>query len=37
MSNRSVNLVELHANVENGFGIFTGVGSVQSDVYVVSN
>jgi hypothetical protein len=32
----SANLLELHANVENGYGVFTGVSSVSSEVYVVS-
>jgi hypothetical protein len=33
----STNLLELHANVENGFGIFTGVGSVSDTVTVYAN
>jgi hypothetical protein len=35
LNTSSVNLVELHANVENGFGVFTGVGSVSDTVRVV--
>ncbi|MDR1680952.1 MAG: DUF4249 domain-containing protein [Prevotellaceae bacterium] len=37
MSIQKVTLRELHANVENGFGIFTGISSVSAAVYVVSN
>ena len=36
-NNRSVTLPELHANVVDGFGLFTGVSSVSTGVYVVSN
>jgi hypothetical protein len=34
-SNRSETLPELHANVVNGFGLFTGVSSVSAEVTVV--
>jgi hypothetical protein len=37
INNSSEPLVELNANVVNGFGIFTGIGSVSVDIYVVSN
>jgi hypothetical protein len=37
MNNRTDALAELIANVENGFGIFTGVSSVETTVYVVEN
>ena len=37
MANSSANLVELHANVENGYGLFTGVSSVSNTITVVSN
>ncbi|MDR1525972.1 MAG: hypothetical protein LBS79_12080, partial [Tannerella sp.] len=36
-TNSRSTLVELHANVENGFGIFTGVGSVSAEITVVSH
>ncbi|MDR2448898.1 MAG: DUF4249 domain-containing protein [Prevotellaceae bacterium] len=36
MNSTSANLVELHANVENGFGVFTGVSSESREVNVVS-
>jgi hypothetical protein len=35
-TNSRSTLVELHANVENGFGIFTGVGSVNVEITVVA-
>jgi hypothetical protein len=35
-NNRSVTLPELHANVVEGFGLFTGVSSVNVEVYVIS-
>jgi hypothetical protein len=37
MSNRSENLAELNANVVNGYGIFTGVSSVNHIVTVYVN
>jgi hypothetical protein len=37
MANSSASLVELHANVENGYGLFTGVSSVSNTIAVVSN
>ncbi|MDR2361534.1 MAG: hypothetical protein LBD91_02275, partial [Prevotellaceae bacterium] len=37
MNLRSVTLPELHVNIENGFGLFTGISSVSVEVYVISN
>jgi hypothetical protein len=37
MNSRSENLAELNANVVNGYGIFTGIGSKDFRVHVISN